>query len=111
MPDYAAIAAAAAVRRLGVPFAYYPPDSPAPAPLAPGAKASWHEAHQFVKESRSGVPVTTTAPAVRVLRADFPEGGPHRDGVFDLKAGRFKVVDLHELGGGAVLCPLHRINP
>jgi len=111
MPDYAAICAAAVVGRLGVPFVYYPPESPAPATCAPGAKAVWHEAHQFVKETRSGVPITSTAPAVRVLRIHFPDGGPQRDGVIELPAGRFKIADLHEMGGGLVLCPLHRIKP
>lgn len=111
MPDYAAKAAAAVVGRLGVPFVYYPSESPASAPLAPGAKAVWHEAHQFVKETRSGVAITSTAPAVRVLRAHFPDGGLARGGVIELFAGRFKITDLHELGGGQVLCPLHKVSP
>ena len=110
MPDYADIAAAAVVRRLGVPFAYYPPESPAPATLAPEALAIWHEAHQFVKETRSGVPITTTAPAARVLRAHFPAGHPQRAGELDLPAGRFKIADLHELGGGQLLCALHKVG-
>lgn len=111
MPDYAARCAASVVARLGDPFVYYPPQSPAPATLAAGARAAYHEAHQFIKESRSGVPITTTAPAVRVLRADFPAGGPERGGEIEVAAGRFSITDLHELPGGAVLCPLHKVKP
>ena len=110
MNDYAQKCAASVVGRLGQSFVYYPPQAATPAPLAPGARAVWHEAHQFVKESRSGVPITSTAPAVRVIEAHFLGGGPHRGGVFELAAGRFQVADLHQLGGGLVLCPLHRME-
>ncbi|MBI4798238.1 MAG: hypothetical protein HY794_05805 [Desulfarculus sp.] len=64
-----------------------------------------------MKETRAGVAITSTAPAVRVLRPHFPEGGPARGGVIELPAGRFKIADLHELGGGQVLCPLHKVSP
>jgi hypothetical protein len=111
MIDIPARVAASVVGRLGIPFTYYPPESPVPAPLAPGAGAVWHEAHQFVKETRSGVPITSTAPAVRVLRAHFPAGAPQRGGVIELAHGRFSIADIHELGGGLLLCPLHRSNP
>jgi hypothetical protein len=108
---YAETCAAAVVGRLGEPFMYYPPGESLPAALAAHAKAVWHEAHQFVRETRSGAPITSTAPAVRVLRAHFPEGQPQRGGVVELAAGRFSIADLHEMGGGLVLCPLHRIDP
>ncbi|MBA4358042.1 MAG: hypothetical protein C0405_10000 [Desulfovibrio sp.] len=109
--SYAEACAAAVVGRLGGPFAYYPPESLTPAPLASGAKAIWHEAHQVVKETRSGAPITSTAPAMRVLKAHFPAGEPQQGGVVELAAGRFTIADIHELGGGALLCLLHRANP
>jgi hypothetical protein len=108
MPDYAAVAVSAVQGRLGDPLTYYPPGQSAPAQLRAGALAIFNEAHRFEKMTRSGVPITTTAPAARLEIRDFPDGLPEQGGVLDLVAGRFSIVDVHPMPGGLLICPLHK---